>query len=383
MNEMKCIERHKIIITDRGGGRKIAQLRDVGSCEYNRSLSASSKGTIEIMGEACRTQAATLAKIQPRRHEMVIYRDNLRVWEGPITEVGLLDDRIVIEASDVVEYLAGTPLSKYWPSPDDGGQLLAANRIKDIITHELTQPYTLPVGYPGTPRTFKRWEQFTPPAGVLPHLDVRVGTLQTSTDSLPFEMSVAEHMTNLANAGLRFTTVGRKLLIWDSSLSIGEIRTLSDKDLGEKLRMFITSRGFTNVQHVVSRAGADPFATDNVGSAGESDEAYWGGWTTIDTLADEEGDNDPEQALSQQAERLYAERSQMKLNIDTPRSGSIRLSDTLTLQMLVPGVVVPVNASYRGRRASARYILKEVSVREDAGGEKVGVTLHTESDPEA
>lgn len=380
MSELRCVQRHQAVIVDRGGGRKVAQLGDVGRVAYGRALSGKSQATVEILGEACRRQAEVLARINPRRHELVLYRDNLRVWEGPITEVKLLPDRTSVEASDVIEYLDGTPLTQWWPSQEDGGPALAGDRIEEIITHELTIPYTMPVGWPPGNVTFKRWEQLAPPANVLPHLDVRPGALETTADTLAFEMSVGEHLSNLAQGGLRYTALGRKLIVWDQALSIGETRALSENDLGERLNLYVTSRGFTVVQHVIGQSSGDPFDLSNVGSAGATDEGYYGAWTLIDTLQEENEDGDPEEGLAQQAKRLYDERKLMRLDIATHGSGSIRLSDTLTLQMLVPGVIVPVKANYRGRQASSRYLLQGVSVDEAADGEKVGITLATEAE---
>ena len=50
-------------------------------------------------------------------------------------------------------------------------------------------------------------------------------------------MTVGEHLRNLAEGGLDFTVIGRRLLIWDSATSIGRTRQLTDADFTEHTRM--------------------------------------------------------------------------------------------------------------------------------------------------
>ena len=375
---LRCVEHHQILVADRGGGRKIAQLNDVGLVNWGRKLSDLSQASVEVRGEACRKQAAKLAAIQARRHELVIFRDNERVWEGPITEVKNLNDRTVVRASDLMEYLNGTPITKWWPGVDDGGSAVMTTRFSAIINYELTTSYTRPL-YPTGTRTFKRWEALDPPTDILPHLDVRAGTLETSGEALAFSMSVGEHLGTLAGQGLRFTVLGRQLIVWDSATTFGEIRPLAEKDLGERIALYATSLGFTSVQHVVGQPSNDPLDLEHVGTAGQVDEDYYGAWTTIDTFQEEDGD-DPVAAVGAQANRLYDARKEMKLNLETPQGGQLRMSDTLQIGDLVPGTIVPVKAVLNRRPVSARYILSEVSVSEDENGETVGATFATESE---
>lgn len=379
-----CVQTHSVIVADRGGGRKIAQLRTLSEVKWGRALSGISTAEVTISGQACRDQAAELAGIVPRRHELVIYRNSQRIWEGPITEIKFYADKTVIRASDVVEYLAGTALSKWWPGPDDGGTDLATTRIFDIISHELQAIYPRPDTIVEPDFWVVGWETLTPPANVLPHLDVRASsTLKIAEETLPFQMTVAEHLDALAQLGLRYVTVGRSLIIWDgASTALGETRALGEADLGERVVVYATSRDFTSIQHVVGQASSDPEDLEGVGSAEgiPASVDYFGPWTRIDTYQEADADDLLEDAVWAQARKLIAERRDMRFQIEVPSGGSIRLSETLTIDHLVPGVVVPVKGTVNRKPVTARFMLSGVEVTETRAGESVSVTLTTEAE---
>ena len=379
MSYQLCVQRHEILIMDRGGARKIMQLNKVAEVKWSRVLSNFSRGQAVILGEECRRDSRRLAMIEPRRHELVIFRDEQRVWEGPITEVEYKRDRVTVKAADALEYLAKTALSKYWPNAEDGGTDNMLERVRQIIEWELSTPYTVPVG--GVPSTFQRWEQLTPPVNLLPFLEVRPSaTLKTSASSLPFDMSVAEHMISLSKLGLSFTVIGRKIFVWDSVQQIGLTRTLSAADLQGDPTLFATSSGFTAVQHVVGQPeqGQAPSEVINVGTAGAVD-PYYGAWTDIETNAGEDDpDADQEAALASQAARLYVERKVLPLEIGLPSGSTLRLDDYLTIDHLVPGTDVPVSLTMHGREVSRMQRFSQIEVSETAEGETISATIVTQ-----
>lgn len=107
-----CVVRHSVVVYDRGGSRRVTPLVDLTEVKYERRLSAVSKAHVLLLGHACDQQAQALRSIHARRHELVIFRGDERVWEGPITQVKWTGDGVRIDASDVTEYLFGTPLSR-------------------------------------------------------------------------------------------------------------------------------------------------------------------------------------------------------------------------------------------------------------------------------
>jgi hypothetical protein len=385
----RCIEVHQAMIYDRGGDKRLWQLVDVAQVQWTRKLSAYGTADLTITGEACRDQADVLGKIEPRRHELVLFRNGNRVWEGPIVQVGWFRDKATLLAHDCLEYLRYTPLTKTWPNSDDGGPSLMTERIQQILDYELVTPYTMTTGTAGATKTVTvpRWERVTPPINILPFLDVRPGAVLTRSHTDPFEMTVYEHLKNLARSGLDFTMVGRQLVVWDSAQAIGRTRTLTDNDFAGNIEVFAAGSDHYSIAHVVAQAQADPDDPNPpddlppvVGNAGDQN-PFYGVWTQIVTTENEEGASTPTQdELNGQAARALLGRTPVPLEIRVPSGASLIPSFDLTIPDLVPGVEVPVLATLNLRQVSQLQRLKELKVSEGSTQESVSVSLEPAGD---
>lgn len=381
----ECITLHSVAIHDRGGVRRIpgGSLVDVASVEWTRERDQTSLAKVVISGDACRAQSAILGAIAPRRHELVLYRGADRVWEGPITDVRWLPDRVEILASDVFEYIDNTPLSIDWPNSDGGGPYYMTERVSAILAHELTVPYDMEVALAGPSEviTVPRWESLTPPSNILPHLDVRPSVsssgILTRSSTLAFEMTVGEHLRNLAEGGLDFVAIGRKLLFWDSAQSIGSTRVLTEADFYGSPEVTSAGSEHASIGHVSAQRdeedGADPMS--GVGNAGGPD-PFYGVWTRLVSLASEDGTDAPTQlALNTQARRQLVGRNPVPTDIRVGDGAGLRLSHDLTINQLVPGVVMPVRAILNGRSVAQDQRLDKLTVREAPAGETVQILL--------
>ena len=380
MND-RCVTGHTVQIVDRGGSGKIAQLRNLTSVEWGRVLEGKSLSTIKLTGRNCDQQADELSKIQARRHELVVFRGGDRVWEGPIKTVNTTRGYAEITAADGSEYLDFTPLSKAWPL-DTGtpGAVTSARmtyRVATILAYELATAYSMIVGTGGAAHTVTvpRWEGVTPPANLLPNLEVRHSeTLLTRSDTLPFEMSVGEHLYNLSEGGLAYTWIGRKLLVWDVASSIGSIKTLTEADFYGDPSVRQSGGDHWSISHRRAQQNEDA-AAPSVGNAGGPDD-YYGVWTHIVSSSEEDGADAPTQdALNSQTQRDLVGRNPVPLTLSLPTGAGLRLGADLTINHLVPGVEVPVLAKLNLRQMSQRQRLSELKVTETADGEKIAVTL--------
>lgn len=237
-----CVANHHVYITDRGGKQRIAELVAIASVQWGRLRDATSEAYITLRGASCSAQAALLAAIEPKRSELVIYRGDKRVWEGPISLVGWHSDWVEIRARDITDYLFGRPLSKSWNHAYPHNTEVT-KRLQEILTYELTHSYTY-VSDKGDPVVLPAWESLTDvdpvtgaliprPANVLPYIVVHssVNEVRTSANTKPFQMSVGEHLDNYARTGgIDYTVVGRALHIWDVSRELGRTRVLTEAD---------------------------------------------------------------------------------------------------------------------------------------------------------
>lgn len=384
----ECVANHSVMIHDRGGVQRVHQLVDVTSVKWTRKLDNTSEAEVVLAGEACGQQADIINDVAAgvRRYEMVIFRGTQRVWEGPLVQVTTTRSTAVFIAHDIKEYLDLTPLTVDWPT--DVALYPMTQRIADILDWELTVQYDMRIGTGGAATVVEvpRWEQIVPPANIYPFIDVRQSaTLYTRSDTVAFQMMVGEHLDNLADGNLNYTVVGRSLVVWDSAYSIGRTRTVTDADFSGDIVVIAAGTEHSAIGHVSTSRPETPPAPQagvvpGVGNAGGVND-YYGVWTTINSLEQEEGADTPTQdALNSQAQRAIVGRTPVPTEIRVPDGAGLILTHDLTINDLVPGVIMPVLATLNIRRLSQDQRLAVLTVNETADGEQIQVTLVSAGD---
>ena len=386
-----CVARHKVRIFDRGGKTPVTSLIDLAEVSWGRVMDSISVTDITLSGRACEAQAVDLRKIEPRRHEMVVYRGRERVWEGPIVRSESYGSSFKVSAIDVLGYLQFTALSQDWPAPPVGPTLMV-DRIEQIIRHELTTDYVMMTN--DGPVVVTRWENLDPPINVLAYLEVGPGVTHTTAATEAFQKTVGEHMHDLGQSiGVNYTTVGRKIVVWDGELS--STRTLTEKDFNGDLGVIKDGSSMHTISHTSAQQqeqGAPPM----VGHAA-NDLSYYGPWEAIATVEDTGGTTSSSDdsgsgsgsgssssgasyaskisALNSQARRdlygLYPVPAQLK----TPDGSSFVLSDTLGINDLVAGTNVPVRAVHNITPVSQLQRLRSLKVTETPQGETITGSL--------
>jgi hypothetical protein len=369
-----CIEGHTVYLYDRGGMTRVGQLLDVSQVRWTRDRDGVSEADVRIEGAACSAQAALLAGIEPKRSEIVIYRGQERVWEGPVWRVGWHADYVEINAHDVMAYVFGTPLSKDWDNRyratyDDDGNVITVlsqptevtSRINNILQYEM-----------------QRWETISPPANVLPYLQIHhfPNEARTTAYTQPFEMTAGEHIQGLGRTGgIDWTVVGRSLHVWDVSRSLGKTRLLTEADFFSEVIITAYGADMAAEVYVIGKDGKYGHAS--------APSPYYGPWTMILTAYNEEGTDEPSQAeLDSQASRNINGRQPVPVEVRVPDNSGIKLDETLTIHDLVPGVQVPLLATLNARQMSQLQKIDHVTVTENAKGETVQVTLTPATKPD-
>jgi hypothetical protein len=374
-----CVTGHTAFVYDRGGMTRLGEIKDMASIQWYRDRDAVSQADIVIAGDNCEHQSDFLTSIEPKRHELVIFRGKERVWEGPIWRVGWEPDRITINAHDVLEYLYWTPLTRVW---DNRGALAteATTRQEEIIAYQLTTNWSIPQDDPTPDIPVLAWENVDPPANVLPFLTVHhwPNEARTAAYTEAFEMGVGEHLQYTArHGGIDFVAVGRAIHIWDTSRPLGRTRMLTDADF--LAGAIVTAYGADHAVFGMVRA-------DNglVGYAW-SDDTYYGPWAKIFSVYDQEATQEPTQPeLNSQAWRNISGRNPVPVEVRIPDNTGIRLDSTLTINDLIPGVQMPLLATLNARKISQDQKLDKVTVRETGSeGETIQVTLTPATTPDS
>lgn len=368
----RCIPGHTAHFFDRGGTRRIGPALDLYSVKWNRVRDAVSESTISIAGTNCDNSRDFLEGLRAHRHEMVIFRGEDRVWEGPINRIADYGTRFEINAHDVMEYLLHQPLTQKWSSAYPNNEPVTT-RIERIIRWEMTHGRTqTAVG--GRQVAIPAWESLNPPANVVPHVRVHhfPNEAGTSTVTYPGEMTVGAHLQGLARqSGIDFTVIGRALHIWDVSRSLGQTAPMTDENF--LANVILTEYGSDHAQAA--------YVTGNSGVYGEAANPdgldYYGPWTKVFTNYNEEGTQAPTVAeLNSQAQRNLTGRSPVPIEVRIPDNSTILLTEALSIDHLVPGTRIPLRAVLTTRKMDQMQKIDSVTITETPErGENIQVTL--------
>lgn len=350
-----CVSKHRVFIHDRGGVQRLDELVNVTSVKYERTRDDTSQATIKISSAACGSQRAALDRISAGRHEVVIYRGEERAWEGPIRITTDEASGYSLDASDVTYYMAKTVLHAAYSNAYPNIAYVI-DRAKTMMNAELA-----------------RKEALDPPINVLPHV-LYVQTpddAKTSRVTKPYEKTLFGDIDDMAaKSGMDYTTVGRRIIFWDTDNNIGQTPALTDNDfLGEGL--IVSSYGSELITHSISTDGQG-----NFGSAGGIDD-YYGEWEALQSPSEESADGPPptQAELDSQALANLAGHNPAPVLIRVSDNSTINPNGTLQLGDLVPGVFIPVRATINGKLVMQWQKLDSVTVSEDDKGEKIQVSM--------
>jgi hypothetical protein len=352
---MAC-EKHTAFLFDRGGLTRIIALDPMVSVSWGRVRDDVSMAQVVLSSPEC---TEIVAEIEGGRHELVIYRGQQRIWEGPITLVIYGRSTVTIEARDVMHYAYRTIMRS------------AYNNAYPNITRVTTRAKTI------LQTELARREAESPPINVLPFLKVleRTDDAGTSRATIPFQKTVFDDVDDMAaKSGLDYTTVGRSIIIHDTDIALGRTAPLTEQDI---------------IGDVIVTQYAMELATFAAVSGGNGMYGYTGGpdpyYGLVEILDDaydeDEGGEPPTQnELNSQAIRNLKGRNPTPITVRVPDGSTLSPTSPVTIDELVPGVQVPLLATLTGRRFSQMQKLDKVQVREDSGGEVISVTLSPAGD---
>lgn len=348
---------------DRGGRNHLFDLDDAVNLSYGRQRDAISAATVNLNVTQQLAQSKYLQLLEPGRHEMVIWREGVRVWEGPIIgPLGYTSSALQIAAQDVSYYLYRTVLHQAY-SAAYPNIMNVTDYCGNIIQTELM-----------------RKEALDPAINVAQWMFVHnsAGEARTSSTNDAYSTTVWNVLDNAAaNLGIDYTVIGRAIHLWDTSVSLmGQTAQATQADF----------QGDLTVSVYGSQLSTKSFITDGQGNFGQSTDidpalaAYYGEWETIANPYDQDATTAPTQAeLNSQAERNQAGRVPTPAVVRVPDNGAINLGGAFSFEDLVPGVWVPLLATTTIREFNQWQKIDNIGVSVDDNGEKITMTLSATS----
>ena len=365
---------HTAELFDRGGRKKIGSLGPLARVKWERRRDDISVAQIWIatVDKAC---AEVLRLAETNRTELVIFRGNKRVWEGPVNRIAYQGSSVEIEAKDLMYYVQRTIMHNEYDSRYPNVELVL-DRVQRIMTAELA-----------------RKEALDPSANLLNHVryiyaDTESGATdsRTASHTMPYEMTVFQHVDNFAwRGGLDYTVVGRSIMFFDVHTRIGQTPMVTGDDfIGDPV---ITQYGAELTTYVAMTDGKGHFgAAGYPATEGKpfGVDPYYGEWEVLHQAYDEnastpdpEDDNEPSVAeMTSQARRSYVQGMRPAVVVRIPDNTRLNPKGVLTIEDLVPGVWIPLTATLPGRTLSQMQKLDNMTVEETGDkGEEIKVTL--------
>ena len=344
-------------IYDRGGEQRISRLWPLDSTRWERVRDDTSSARIVSRRPAAECRQS-IANLEPMRHELVVFRNGERAWEGPITFTEEMGGTLEVQAKDVTHYANRTIMrseySNAYPKID-----YAVKRLERIFLNEMA-----------------RKEALTPPYNVLPYLDIRESATgaKTARKTLRYEKYVFEELDQMAaKSGIDYTVVGRSIIIWDTHESIGQGPRLTEADFDGDIA--VTTYGMEAATVSAVTDGQGKYA-----KFGGLDD-YYGEIELLHTSFDEGDSTHAAEApttaeMAKQAQRNMSGRYPAPVVVRVPANTTMRKATVdKVFDLLVPGVRFDVRATRTYRQVEQEQKLDRVVFEETSKGEKVAVTL--------
>jgi hypothetical protein len=202
----------------------------------------------------------------------------------------------------------------------------------------------------------------------------------------PYSRTAYEEVDDMAaNAGLDYTVVGRRIILWGTKNRIGTLPEFTDKDLGSPPIVSEYGMSMAN-RYAVSDGngiwgeatrGLDPVSGNNLDyGLVEMLSSTWASDTPQETgTYTNEGLATMVESFEGYAERSIADRYPPPVVVRVPDNTTINPDWVGSIQQLVPGVVIPLHSTGTLREVKADQKLDSVRVTEVDGKETIKITL--------
>lgn len=349
--------KNRVFIAERGGKYLRAEITDVVKVVWNRIRDDVSECTIDIIftSEECHYH---IAEAEPVRDELVVIRNDGRVWEGPIIYHNLTKGSARLRARDVLFFTQRTVCKRKWqPS-----SILTSGRVPTVIqrANEIIDT------------EMRDWER----AGInfVDHIVSYTdpGTAKTTRVTEAWSQYVWDDLEAMAaRGGLDYTVVNRSLYLHDTHTFIGMGRTLTDHDFLDNLAI---------IKYGVELA-VTSVTTDNLGKHGATsvEDEFYGPVELLAAAYDLNSSTDriTQEELDDQAERNIRSRYPVPAVVRVPEQVQMNPEtvDELIDSFLIPGVGFPVRTQVTGKTYESVMKFDQLTVEEDAEGERVKVKI--------
>lgn len=357
--------KHTIDIYRRGGKVRVGTITSVSHLDYSRVRDDISTARVEVSGWDVDC-GNLLSKLQTWAYEVVIFRDNGysvdRVWEGPITKLTYEQDKVTIDAKDVIVYAYRRIIKQAMNDTANGGTV--TDRALRVLQNAFAPDdpnvlaYLQPIFHDDDAREYR------------------------STPA--YSRTAFEEIDDMAaNAGLDYTAVGRSILLWSTKHRIGTLQEFRDSDFGAppivseygmSMANFYSVSDGNGVHGEASRLGPD--GIDEVYGIVEMLSSTWASDSQADSgTYTQAGLITVQNSFKDFAERSISDRYPPPVIVRVPDNTSLNPDAVVSIQQLVPGVLIPLRSKGTLRTVHGNQKLDALKVVEEDNSETISVTM--------
>lgn len=185
-----------------------------------------------------------------------------------------------------------------------------------------------------------------------------------------------------ANSGLDYTCAGRSILLWGTKNRVGTLPEFRDKDLGALPIVSEYGMSMANFYAVSDGNGVYGSATrlvddkDDFYGRVEMLSSTWASDSEVDTgTYTQEGRETVIESFKGYAERSIDSRYPPPVVVRVPDNTTVSPDAVVSIQSLIPGVIIPLRSKATLRTVVALQKLDSVRVVEEGGTETISITL--------
>lgn len=356
---------YRVFVYAQGGEQMIGEIDPIAHMQFSRVRDDISNALITTNGfgpDCCQL----LSELRSWMHEIVIFRDGVRVWEGPVTRITYTVGHVEIEAKDCMAYVYRRIMRQGY---NDSSRVVFGEQLGLTTVVRRAQRIILNALAPWDPN-------------LIPYLTAieNPNDARQSRVVHDYAKTAWEEVDDLAaTAGLDYTVIGRRIMLWDTHEAIGRLPEMRDGDFSDP--PVVTEYGMQLSNYFAVTNGSGVW-----GSAERNFPAFFG---PIELLASAYGEASGgtedvltpaakaalTEALTEQAERNIADRWPTPLIVRVPDNSTLNPNIGVGFDQLVPGVHIPLRATGTCRNVAQWQKLDSVTVEYDSRGERVKVVM--------
>jgi hypothetical protein len=358
---------HRAFIYRKGGKVEVGEVTGLTHVDWNRVRDDVSTAKVNVRDWSVDC-GNMLSLLHTWAYELVIFRDNgysnERVWEGPITLLTFETDEVVIEAKDVFGWALRRIVKQAFNDFGTGGGDTVTSRARRIFQSVMA---------PDDPNVLQFLQVYSNVTDAMQYRSLP-----------PYARTAFEEIDDMAaNAGLDYTTVGRSVVFWGNKNAIGLLPEFTDSNLGSA--PIVSEYGMSFANRVATGDGNGVYGEATHLDENGQDLDYGLVEMLNSTYASEAGDetgtytqeslNDLIESFEEFSERSIASRYPPPTVVRIPDNTTINPNTVISIQQLVPGVIIPLRSTGTLREIRANQKLDKVTVVEEAGNETISIIL--------